>query len=235
MTLACVLKVRLVALVGVIPAAGSATRLGPLPSSKEVLPVGERPVMDYLVERMRAVGCDEIRVVTRADKADVVDRAKELGLRVVLADPPTASESVASGLDGLTGDDVVLLGFPDSIWEPADGFLRLLDALDGECAAVLGLFRTADLERSDVVSLDEDGVVTAVDIKPQRPESEWIWGCAAVRATALADVASAGELGRHFGSLARRGLVRGVRLSDRWVDVGTRAGLSRARTTVAVT
>ena len=223
------------ALVGVIPAAGSATRLGPLPSSKEVLPVGGRPVMDYLVARMRTAGCDEIRVVTRADKADVVERAEELGLRVVFADPASAAESVASGLDALTAADVVLLGFPDSIWEPADGFLRLLEALDSERSVVLGLFRTADLERSDVVSLDAYGVVTAVDVKPRRPASEWIWGCAAARAGALADVAAAGELGLHFGSLARRGLVRGVQLSDRWVDVGTAAGLRRAQTTYAVT
>jgi glucose-1-phosphate thymidylyltransferase len=223
------------ALVGVMPAAGSATRLGKLPSSKEVVPVGGRPVMDYLVERMRIAGCDEIRVVTRPEKADVVERANELGLRVILAHPPTAAESFASGLEALTDDDVVLLGFPDSIWEPADGFMRLLDGLDGERAAVLGLFRTADLERSDVVSLDGDGVVTEVDVKPRRPASEWIWGCAAARVPALADVAAAGELGRHFGSLARRGLVLGVQLSDRWVDVGTRAGLRRALRTYSAT
>jgi glucose-1-phosphate thymidylyltransferase len=224
-----------VALIGVIPAAGSARRLGPLPSSKEVLPVGGRPVMDYLVERMRIAGCDEIRVVTRPDKADVVERTSELGLRVVLADPPTAAESVAWGLEALTADDVVLLGFPDSIWEPADGYVRLLDALDGGLAAVLGLFRTEDLERSDVVSLDGEGAVTTVDVKPRRPASKWIWGCAAARPPALVDLAAAGELGRHFGSLARRGLVRGVQLSDHWVDVGTRAGLRRARRTYSAT
>jgi glucose-1-phosphate thymidylyltransferase len=76
-----------VGLVGVIPAAGSATRLGPLPSSKEVLPVGGRPVMDYLVERMRLADCDEIRLVTRTDKTDVIERARELKLRVILARP----------------------------------------------------------------------------------------------------------------------------------------------------
>ena len=223
------------AVVGVIPAAGSAIRLGPLPSSKEVLSVGGRPVMDYLVERMRIAGCDEIRLVTRAEKADVVERADKLGLLVLLADPPTAAESVAFGVEGLAAQDIVLLGFPDSIWEPADGFVRLLDALEDEVAVVLGLFRTSDLERSDVVSTDEDGRVTAVDVKPQKPMSEWIWGCAAARAPAFADVAASGELGRHFGSLARGGLVRGVRLSDRWVDVGTTAGLSRALQTYAAT
>jgi glucose-1-phosphate thymidylyltransferase len=217
-----------VALVGVIPAAGSAARLGSIGCSKEVLPVGGRPVIDYLVERLRLAGCDEIRLVTRTDKEDVIERARELGLRVIFARPTTAAESVASAVDALVASDVVLLGFPDTIWEPADGFVRLLAKLEDELAAVLGLFRTGDLERSDVVSLDADGLVTAVDVKPARPASVWIWGCAAVRAHALGGVGTAGELGRHFGALARRGPVRGVELSDRWVDVGTKAGLRRA-------
>jgi len=40
-------------IVGVIPAAGHAIRLQPLSGSKELLEIGGRPVMDYLVERMR--------------------------------------------------------------------------------------------------------------------------------------------------------------------------------------
>ena len=54
--------------VGIVPAAGYATRLQPLDCSKEVVPVGGRPVLGYLVERMRAGGASEIRVVTRAEK-----------------------------------------------------------------------------------------------------------------------------------------------------------------------
>jgi glucose-1-phosphate thymidylyltransferase len=186
-----------------------------------------RPVMDYLVERLVAAGCDEIRVVTRPDKDDVADRARVLGLRAILASPETPAESIALGAEGLRPDDVVLLGFPDTIWEPVDGFARLVPELDG-AAVALGLFRTPDLARSDVVALDEGGRITAVAIKPAQPASEWIWGCAAVRASALDGLAAAGEIGAHFDALARRAVVRGVRLSDEWVDVGTPEGLRRA-------
>ena len=196
--------------------------------------MGGRPVVDYLVERMRLADCDEIRLVTRKDKTDVIERARELKLRVILARPRTVAESVAIGLDALTAGDVVLLGFPDSIWEPPDGFVRLVGELEDQLAAVLGLFRTPDLQRSDVVSLDADGLVTAVDVKPARPASEWIWGCAAARAPSLANLAAAGELGRHFDSLARRRLVRGVQLSDSWLDIGTKAALRRALSTHAI-
>ena len=51
-----------------MPAAGHATRLQPLEGSKELLEIGGRPVFDYLVERLRAGGAEEIRVVTRPEK-----------------------------------------------------------------------------------------------------------------------------------------------------------------------
>ncbi len=184
--------------------------------------------MDYLVERLRRAPCDEIRLVTRPDKDDVIEHGRELDLSVILATPGTPAESVAAGLVGLAPGDVVLLGFPDTIWQPSDGFVRLLAELAGDVAAVLGLFRTPELERSDVVSVDEDRRVTSVEIKPAEPSSQWIWGCAAARAEALGGVEAAGEIGRHFGALASRDVVRGVQLSDTWVDVGTREALRRA-------
>jgi glucose-1-phosphate thymidylyltransferase len=215
-------------LIGVVPAAGSAARLQPLPSSKEVLQVGERPVMDHIVERLRRAGCDEIRVVTRPDKQDVVEHARTLGLLVVLATPETAAASVAAGLDDVAPEDVVLLGFPDTIWEPEDGFVDLVAELSDGTAAVLGLFRTSDLRRSDVVSFSSDGRVASVAVKPERPQSSWIWGCAAARGSALAGIGAAGDIGRHFDQLARQHVVRGVTLSDDWIDIGTREGLDRA-------
>ena len=43
-------------IIGVVPAAGYARRLQPLDRSKEVLEVKGRPVLDYLLDRMRAEG-----------------------------------------------------------------------------------------------------------------------------------------------------------------------------------
>src|SRR5215211_2788599 len=87
--------------VGVVPAAGHAVRLQPLPCSKEVLPVGGRPVLDYLVERMRVAPCDEVRVVTRPEKRDVAERARALGAHVVEGHPQSVADSLLLGMDGL--------------------------------------------------------------------------------------------------------------------------------------
>lgn len=164
------------AIVGVIPAAGHATRLQPLTGSKEMLEVGGRPVMDHLVERIRAGGCTQLRVVTRPEKEDVIAHAVELGAEVVLGHPATVSESLLAGMSGLDPDDVVLIGFPDTLWEPVDGFRTLVEAVREGCEVALGLFRTDpdSLSRSDVVAFGVDGTIARIDVKPADPPSEWI-------------------------------------------------------------
>jgi glucose-1-phosphate thymidylyltransferase len=211
--------------VGVIPAAGHATRLQPLPCSKEMLPIGGRPVIDYVVERVRAVPGARVRVVTRPDKADVVAHAEWLGAEIVLGEPPTLAASVALGARGLTADDVALIGLPDTIWEPVDGFASLLGALDPAIDVVVGVFESDEPERSDVVVLGDDDRVIAVDVKPERPRSRLVWGCAATRAPALAGLERHGDVGEHFDVLAHAGRVRAVRFPGRLVDVGTPAAL----------
>lgn len=209
--------------VGLIPAAGLAERLQPLEGSKEMLSVGGRPVMDALVERMREAA-DEIVVVTRPEKHDVIEHSRALGLRVVEGEPSSVSESL---LLGLGRADTVLVGFPDTIWEPVDGFVRLVAALE-EADVALGVFESQEPERSDVVALD--GVrVEAVDVKPDRPRSTLIWGCAAARADALAGLARHDQPGLLFDELAREGRVRAVRFAGAMIDIGTPEALARAR------
>ena len=219
-------------IVGIVPAAGHATRLQPLVSSKEVLSIHGRPVMDYLVDRMRAGGCTRFRVVTRRQKTDVIAHSKELGAEVVLADPATVSESVWAGISDLGPETVVLLGFPDTIWEPEDGYRVLVDAVDEGNDVALGLFRIdpTDLPRSDVVVTDERGMVSGVHVKPATPASDRIWGCAAARVEALHALPTSRSPGEHFDRLCNEGRkVRGIPLSDRWIDVGTTVALERAR------
>lgn len=215
-------------IVGVIPAAGYGTRLQPLDGSKEMMRVRGKPVMDHLVDRMRQGGCSRLRVVTRAEKTDVVQHCAELGAEVVLARPASVSESFLAGLQGLASEDVVLMGFPDTLWEPADGYQVLVRAVLSGRDVALGLFRLRgpDLQRSDVVIVDDAGRVVDVHVKPISPVSDWIWGCAAARVGTMKGLGRTEWPGGYFGLLAAEGHdVRGLPLSDSWLDVGTKAAL----------
>jgi dTDP-glucose pyrophosphorylase len=214
--------------VGVVPAAGLATRLQPLPCSKELLRVGGAPVVDRLVERMRAGGAEEVRVVTRPEKGDLAAHAERLGALVVLGHPGNVAESVTLGAEGLPGEAIALVGFPDTLWEPEDGFARLVPLVEAGADVALGLFRVDEPERCDVVVLDEDGRLLDVETKVPEPSSDVIWGCFAARAAALEGLPAAAEPSVHFVRLARVGRVATAFLSETFVDIGTREAMARA-------
>jgi len=216
-------------LVGLIPAAGHATRLGHQPSSKEVISVGGRPVMDHLVQRMRAAQPDQLRVVTRPEKTDVVEHAHALGACVVLGHPADVAASLRLGMAGLEDDDEVLIGFPDSLWEPEDGFVQVLARLRQGAEVALGLFGGGELERSDVVVRGPDDLVSRIEIKPEHPTGDVLWGIAATRVRALNGLVEGTEPGVLFNALAERGVVVGVHLSSHWIDIGTPETLQRVR------
>jgi NDP-sugar pyrophosphorylase family protein len=214
-------------IVGVVPAAGHATRLQPLRSSKEVQPIGGRPVMDYLVERLHLGGCTEVRVVTRTEKRDVIENARRLGAVVIEARPATPAASLLSGLDGLDDGDVVAFGFPDSIWEPNDGFRRLVERVAGGADLALGLFRTANVERPDVVQAtgSEPTVVTRIDVGSYAPPPHLVWGCAVARTSVLRGLRDWDDPGDLFSAICRDRPIAGAILSSSYVDIGTPRGM----------
>jgi glucose-1-phosphate thymidylyltransferase len=193
-----------------------------------MLPVAGRPIMNHLIERMRVAGAGDIRVITRPEKDDVIANAKVLGATVVLGHPPTVNTSFASGLADVDPDDIVLLGFPDALWDPLDGYRQLVAAVEGGAEVALGLFNTPGLEGSDYLVFHEDGRLADIDIKPRHPRSDWIWGAAAVRARRLEGLEDQEWPSGHMLALRAGGVtLHAVRLSDRYLDIGTPSSLER--------
>ena len=69
-------------LIGLIPAGGQATRIAPLPCSKEIFPVGFRKINEeeevrpkavchYLLEKMRLAGVTKSFIILREGKWDI--------------------------------------------------------------------------------------------------------------------------------------------------------------------
>jgi glucose-1-phosphate thymidylyltransferase len=240
---------------GLIPAAGKAERLGRLPCSKELFPIGFRETpkgpapkvaCHYLLDHFRAAGIRRAFLVLHESKWDV---ARYFGTGEI-ADVSLAylsipgSRSVPETLSYAApwiGDSIVALGFPDCLFEPADAYSRLLERHAATGAdLVLGLFPTGRCRTTDMVECASDGRVRRIEVRPETTSLRFnwliaVWGPAftqhlvdAVR-TAPAD---GGELqiGAVVRSAVEAGLrVEGVELPDgRFRDVGTPDDLAAA-------
>ena len=233
-------------MLGIIPAAGAASRLQPLAFSKEMLPVGstfdergvERPkaVSEFLVERMIDAGADRICFVISPEKTDIIPYyARHPAARrfcyVVQERPSGLCDALFRALHVMRDDEDVLIGLPDTVWFPVSGF-RLLprDAL-----AFL-LFPVDEPWRFDAVVTDGYRV-TEVQVKADRPDSRWVWGAFRMPARTFMDLHELWlnpERGDEYvGTLVNAylrsgGRAVGVPAGERYFDVGTVEGYRAA-------
>ena len=244
--------------IGLIPAAGYATRLGPLPCSKEILPIGVRDTRDgpqpkavshYLLEKMRLAGITEALIVLREGKWDIPAHYKDgaiVDMRLAyLAVPPTAGPPYT--LDyayPFVRDALVALGFPDILFEPDDAFVRLLEHQARTNADVaLGLFPADRPETMDVVAVAGSGRIEQIVVKPAHTTLRQTWGIAVWTPTftqflhdRLSQAPAPGEgTELHVGNLIQAAIEAGMRVeglvvSGRpFLDIGVPEHLAQAR------
>src|SRR5919202_283636 len=176
-------------MLGIVPAAGAATRLQPLAFSKEMLPVGskidergiERPkaVSEFLVERMMHAGADRVCFVLSPEKADIMPYyARHWAARrfcyVVQEQPRGLCDALFRAALVLREDEDVLIGLPDTVWFPVDGFCRLPA---GELSFLL--FPVDEPQRFDAVVTRGETVleeIQEIQVKAERPSTHWVWG-----------------------------------------------------------
>lgn len=176
--------------IGIIPAGGVSARLAPLPSSKELLPIGfmatpagprPKPVCMYLLERMRLAGIERVFVVLRAGKWDIpayLGHGEQLGMRLayLMMNLPHGSPYTLDQAYPFAQGCLVALGFPDIIFEPADAFTQMLARQRATGAAVvLGLFPTEQPQVVDMVATGPRGRVERIVIKPPQSALAYCW------------------------------------------------------------
>ena len=181
--------------VGIVPMAGTASRLGKLPCSKEIYPVDPptgrhttdnppRVVCEYLLEKMRTAGITRIYTVLRQGKWDIPahlgDGSKNgLHLAYLMMGLPYGTPYSIDQAYPFLQDSVVALGFPDMVLPPGDFFKALLDHLKAADAdAVLGLFPADRPDKVDMLDVDDDGKVKHIVIKPGHTRLRFTWGVA---------------------------------------------------------
>jgi glucose-1-phosphate thymidylyltransferase len=167
---------------GVIPAAGYATRIGSLPCSKEIYPIGcwkdsngeirHDTACRTLLESMCMADVDRVYVVVRKGKWDIpayLGSGAGLGLHLayLVTDRTPGAPFTVDQAFPFVKDATVLFGFPDIVFRPRDAFLQLLRRQQSSKGdIVLGLFTAHNSHKMDMVSVDDRGRVTELMIKP---------------------------------------------------------------------
>lgn len=231
---------------GIVPAAGLGSRIQPLAFSKELLPVGcrvegqrQRPraVSEYLVERMITAGATRICFVVSPGKSDIMEyfggRLGDTALcYAVQQDPKGLCDALFTALPFISQESDVLIGLPDTIWFPLDGFQQL----PARRFSFL-LFEVQNPHLFDAVRCDDLGRVTEIQVKTQNPASNWVWGAFRLPGRTLSILQQL-WLERHrkdeyMGTLVNEYIARGgsasaVKRGEVYVDVGTLHGYHEA-------
>jgi len=231
---------------GIIPAAGTGSRIQPLAFSKELLPVGsriengvERPraVSEYLVERMLDGGADRFCFVISPGKSDILEyyggRIREAEVcYTVQSRPAGLCDAIFRAVPFVQEEDQVLVGLPDTIWFPLDGY----STLPQDSLSFL-LFPVQHPQFFDAVVMDGTERVRAIEVKHPSPSTSWIWGAFRMPGRVLLELHriwnERGRSDEYIGTLvneyiARGGVVRGLASGSAYVDVGTLHGYREA-------
>jgi glucose-1-phosphate thymidylyltransferase len=231
---------------GIVPAAGIGSRIQPLAFSKELLPVGsrsdgttERPraVSEYLFERMILGGAEKICLVISPGKYDIIQYfGGSLGnvslCYVVQQHPRGLCDALFHAAPLIAPGDHVLIGLPDTVWFPEDGFRRL-----AEDRLSFLLFPVELPELFDAVVTEADGRVQEIQVKTKLARSSWIWGAFRMPAAIFHELHALWrerqQSDAYIGTLVNAWLERGgealgVRAGEAYVDVGTLHGYREA-------
>jgi glucose-1-phosphate thymidylyltransferase len=232
---------------GIIPAAGSGTRIQPLAFSKELLPVGgrvdgavERPraISEYLIDRMIKGGANKLCLVIAPGKSDILEYYGGGNLDsvtisfVVQPHPSGLCDAIFQAAPLIAATESVFIGLPDTIWFPENALCALPD---DELSFLL--FPVAHPEFFDAVRTTADGCVLEIHVKQQNAGSNWIWGAFKMPGAILHELQSLwverDRRDEYIGTLvnawlARGGSALGIRAGESYVDVGTLNGYREA-------
>jgi glucose-1-phosphate thymidylyltransferase len=178
--------------IGLIPAAGQATRISPLPCSKELYPLGFRQIKQgrsirpkvvchYLLEKMHLAGVSKAYVILRKNKWDIPayfgdGKFLDMHLAYLMLGLPYGVPYTLDQAYPFLRDEIVVFGFPDIICYPDDVFVQLLSRQEKSNAdVVLGLFPARQPQKVDMVELGPGGRVLGIQIKPSQTHLRYAW------------------------------------------------------------
>ncbi len=239
---------------GIILAGGSGTRLYPLTlvTSKQLLPVYDKPMIYYPLSTLMEAGIKDILIIsTPCDTPrfeELLGDGSKLGIKLSYAVQPSPDGLAQAFLIGeeFIGTDSVAMILGDNIFY-GHGFSRMLKEAgrnaDKGKATIFG-YGVRDPQRFGIVEIDKDGNALSVEEKPAHPKSNYcitglyFYDNRAVKFAKSIKPSKRGEL--EITDINRMYLDSGdltVQILDRgfaWLDTGTMDSLFEASEFVRV-
>lgn len=238
---------------GIILAGGTGSRLYPLTqgTSKQLLPVNDKPMIYYPLSVLMLAGIREVLIISTPTHLprfeDLLGDGKTLGMRFSYKAQPSPDGLAQAFLIGeeFIGNDDVCLVLGDNIFY-GHGFTSLLKeaAQDlGKKEATIFGYKVQDPERYGVVAFDKEGNATSIEEKPINPKGNhavvglYFYPNDVVKVAKQVQPSKRGELeitavNQHYlerGNLKVCKMGRGFA----WLDTGTHESLLEASNYIA--
>ena len=166
---------------GILLAGGSGSRLYPLTktTSKQLLPVYDKPMIYYSLSTLMLFGIREILIISTPQDTPNIEKlfgdGHSLGLEIsykVQQEPKGIAEAFIIGEEFIGQDDVCLI-LGDNIFYMGDQLQNFRDEIQKNNGGTVFGYHVSDPERFGVVEFDKNHKVISIEEKPLRPKSNY--------------------------------------------------------------